>query len=283
MSKISALLLLLVLPFGASAQNKWKPDQFQIHFNPGLGVIHYNEPLSLHTSLYRKLGTGPFGSAEGTYFGQYTNQPIRSLMQSDQLPLMQFGFSLGWEQASNKYKPWHTRFDLGLNYQIHPGRRSEYRQKLPDFRQMNADTNIQSAIMIFEEVLDLVELVAKYQVRLNSSDAKYAFYFGFASRIGTELFYRQISEKSFDTQYDATTTEVNSTLRTRTLNSKRGVYFSLLIPVTYEWQFSPKWAFITNFQMGRGMVNYGAFLTGNVEHFSLFFIDFGLRYRIATQ
>lgn len=283
MKKITNLVVLLVLSVSAFSQDNWKPNQLQFHFNPGLGIFHYNEPLNLHASIYRKLRSGTLGLAEGNYLGQYTNQPIRSLMQSDQLPLRQWGFALSWEQDGNHHKPWQSRFDLGISYQIHPGRRSDYRQTLPNFRQLNADTTIQSAIIIFEEVLDLVELVAKYQVRLNSSDNKHGFYFGFAGRFGTELFYRQIVVKRFDLQYNASTSELNQTVNTQTYISRRGLYISLLLPVTYEWQFSPKWAFNANFQMGRGMVNYGQLFQGNVENFSQFYIDFGIRYRIKPQ
>ncbi len=283
MKKITNLLVLLILSVSAFSQGSWKPDQLQFHFNPGLGGFYYNEPLNLHASIYRKLRTGPFESVEGNYLGRYTNHPNRQITQSEQLPFRQFGLSLGWDKAEHQHKPFQTRFDLGLSYQVHPGRRADYRQVLPNFSQLSSDTAIQSAIMIFEEVLDLVEMVAKYQFRLNSSNNKHGFYFGFAGRIGTELLYRQIVVKRFDFQYDAASSELNSTVNTQTLTSRRGLYITLLLPVTYEWQFSPKWAFNTNFQMGRGLVNYGQLFQGKVEHFSQFYIDFGIRYRFKPQ
>lgn len=281
MKKIPFLLALALLPFLSAGQKIPKPNTVQLSFSPGLGFMHFENPLSLNQALLNKsneLRKAP----SPLYAGNYGTNRALNQANSSYLAFTNLQVLLGWDQKSSKTGKVNSRFELGLSYQTQPGRRSFYTNAAVNSYQFTSDTTLLNHFYSYEEVFDLVSLVTRYQVRVSAEDAKNNIYIGLSARIGTELLNKDILVTVADLEY-IVLPEVSGFVYNEqkySFESRRGAYLSFLVPITYERQLSNKWLFSSSVSIGWGVVEYSELFTYRNEKFRTSFVDFGLRYQL---
>lgn len=275
------LLAFALLPFFSAGQKIPKPNTVQLSFSPGLGYMRFDNPLSLQQTLSQKanmLVMAPLPLYRGNYGTHVVlNHPHNSYLSFTNLQLL-----LGWEQKTGASNKAISRFELGFSYQTQPGRRSYYTDARVNSLQFSSDTTLKNYFYNYEEAFDLAELVGRYQVRISSENAKNILYVGVSTRIGTELFQRDIHITQTDFEYFILPEASGFTYKERkfSFKSRRGAYLSFLLPITYERQISNKWLFNSSLSMGWGVVDYAELFTYRNEKFRTAFVDLGLRYQL---